>query len=61
MSRSTSKDKDKMQDLGTVMLCSMAEMGGDDSQTASGLASPATSSTQMVLVSVPLGGLVGVA
>lgn len=58
MSRSTSKDKDKMQDLGTVMLCSMAEMGG--TQTASGLASPATSSTQMVLVSVPLGGLVGV-
>lgn len=28
MSGSTSKDKDKMQDLGTVMLCSMAEMGG---------------------------------
>lgn len=28
MSRSMFKDKDKMQDLGTVMLCSTAEMGG---------------------------------
>lgn len=27
MSGSTFKDKDKMQDLGTVMFCSMAEMG----------------------------------